>query len=64
MRVSDSGWIPGHAFQVRIGWASDAVRIGEGFGKIGLGEAKEFIFVDVTSLILRHCYALCDSARR
>jgi len=48
----------GHADQVGIWWAANPLRIRKGFGEVGFGEAKEFAFVDIVSLISRHYYAL------
>ena len=41
----------GHVLQVGIGRTVSTMRVGEGFGEIGLREAKEFFFVKLVWLV-------------
>jgi hypothetical protein len=58
-----------HVLQVEIFWTPNPLRIGEGFGEIRLGEAKELVFVNLLSFAFWHLLALqasnpqCSSPR-
>lgn len=54
----------GHADQVAVWRAANPLRIGKGFGEVGLAEAEEFILVNVASFISRHYCALPDPTRQ
>jgi hypothetical protein len=45
----------GQTYQFPIAWTVDPLGIGEGFGKILLGEAEELFLVDFLSLLVAHC---------
>ena len=51
----------GHALQIGIRWAANALRVGERFAEVGLGQVNEFGFAEVlklTSLFSWHRFAL------
>lgn len=44
-----------HARQVRICRTAKSLRVGKGFGEIGLGKAKEFVLANAFSVPILHC---------
>lgn len=60
--VSCFGRVFRHAHQVGIRWTANPPRVGEGFGEVGFGKAKEFVLAEFASSIPRHRFALPASA--